>query len=134
MIETDIFRRAAPWARLLLERGELPNDLNLRTSQRFASPIAFLTLLSLILVVLAPRPPFLWVALGLVGISVALNAPILAFFAQQRGLLFAAKAWLTHQLHLAYGGATFAICAVLHWTRRSPQRGAPIDRTAGGRG
>ena len=93
-----------------------------------------LTLLALIGVVLVPRPPLLWLALGLVGISVALNAPILRFFAQRRGLLFAAKAWLIHQLHLAYGGATFAICALLHWTRRSPQRGTPIDRTGGGRG
>ena len=133
MIETDIFRRAVPWARLLLERGELPNDLNLRTSQRFASPIALLTLLSLIGVVLAPRPPVLWVALALVGLSVALNAPILLFFAQQRGLLFAGKAWLTHQLHLTYAGAAFAICALQYWTRRSPRREAPIDRTAGGR-
>ena len=132
MIETDIFRRAIPWAHFLLERGELPNDLNLRASQRIASPIALLTLLALIGVVLAPRPPLLWLALGLVATSVALNAPILSFFARQRGLWFAAKAWLIHQLHLAYGGATFAICAVLHWTRRSPQRATPIDRTAGG--
>lgn len=124
MVETDIFHRAVPWARLLLERGELPNDLNLRTSQRFASPVALLTLLALIGLVLAPRPPLPQIALVLVLLSIALNAPILRFFAQQRGLWFGVKAWLTHQLHLAYGGATFAICAVLHWTRPSPRRGS----------
>jgi hypothetical protein len=117
MVETDILRRAVPWARVLLERGELPNDLNLRTSQRFASPVALLTLLALAGVVLAPRPPFLQLALGLVLLSVALNAPILRFFVQQRGLWFGARAWLAHQIHLAYAGATFAVCAVLHWLR-----------------
>lgn len=117
MLETDIFRRAVPWARVLLERGELPNDLNLRTSQRFASPVALLTLLALIGLVFAPRSPFLQLALGLVLLSIALNAPILRFFVQQRGLWFGARAWLAHQIHLAYGGATFAVCAVLHWLR-----------------
>ena len=118
MIDTEIFHRAVPWARLLLERGVLPNDLNLRTSQRFAVPVAFLTLLSLVAVLFAPRPPFLLVALGLVLLSALLNASILRFFAEQRGLWFAGRAWLTHQLHLAYGGAAFGMCALLHWARR----------------
>lgn len=130
-VETDIFSRAVPWARLILERGELPNDLNLKMSQRFASPIALLTLLSVPLVVVAPRPTTLGVSVALVGISVALNASLLGFFARQRGPLFAAKAWLAHQIHLTYGGITFAICAVLHWAGRSPEGGAPVDGPTG---
>ena len=33
VVATDVRRRAVPWARLILESGEVPNDLNLRSSQ-----------------------------------------------------------------------------------------------------
>jgi len=37
LVATEVRHRAIPWARLVLQHGALPNDLNLRTSQRFAA-------------------------------------------------------------------------------------------------
>jgi hypothetical protein len=34
MLWTDIFDRGIPWTRLILRNGSMPNDLNLRASQR----------------------------------------------------------------------------------------------------
>jgi GT2 family glycosyltransferase len=42
MIETDFFRRAIPWSELTLRAGRMPNDLNLRISQRISVVLAFL--------------------------------------------------------------------------------------------
>lgn len=36
IVLTDIFRRGIPWTRLLMARGELPNDLNICLSQRLS--------------------------------------------------------------------------------------------------
>ena len=35
MIRTDVLDRAIPWTRLILRDGEMPNDLNVKLSQRF---------------------------------------------------------------------------------------------------
>ncbi len=42
VIETDFFRRAIPWSELILRRGWMPNDLNLRISQRLSVVLAFM--------------------------------------------------------------------------------------------
>ncbi|HMD97919.1 MAG TPA: glycosyltransferase [Terriglobia bacterium] len=42
MIETDFFRRAIPWSELALRSGRMPNDLNLRISQRISVALAFI--------------------------------------------------------------------------------------------
>jgi glycosyltransferase involved in cell wall biosynthesis len=45
MIETDFFRRAIPWSELTFRSGRMPNDLNLRISQRISVVLAFLVVL-----------------------------------------------------------------------------------------
>lgn len=119
-VETDIFSRAVPWSQLILERGELPNDLNLKMVQRLAAPVALLVLLGAPAFLMAPSLAAFAILLGLVVASIALNGPLLGFFVRERGLAFAAAAWLAHQVHLTYGGVTFGICALLHWLRRPP--------------
>jgi glycosyltransferase involved in cell wall biosynthesis len=47
MIKADVFDRAIPWTRLILRNGQMPNDLNLRTSQRVAALLSCLLLLLL---------------------------------------------------------------------------------------
>jgi glycosyltransferase involved in cell wall biosynthesis len=42
MIKTDFFYRALPWSELSLRFGRLPNDLNLRISQRISVALVFL--------------------------------------------------------------------------------------------
>lgn len=135
VIETDIRRRAIPWTKLILETGRTPDDLNLRWSQRLAAALAPFALLAL--------PTAVWIAwsgqwLALVvpsavlGASLALNAPMVRCFARQRGIPFAAGAWLFHQIHLLYSGATFAIVTAWSLCRRVLSYLAP-RRYNGGR-
>jgi glycosyltransferase involved in cell wall biosynthesis len=42
MIETDFFQRAIPWSELTLRSGRMPNDLNLRISQRVSVVLALM--------------------------------------------------------------------------------------------
>ena len=71
MIKTDIFDRGVPWTRLMLAHGSMPNDLNLRISQRISALLAlcFLT----VQVVAAFYQPFtlLFPVLGFLGVLAA---------------------------------------------------------------
>jgi glycosyltransferase involved in cell wall biosynthesis len=42
MLKTDFFYRALPWSELTLESGRMPNDLNLRISQRISVGLVFI--------------------------------------------------------------------------------------------
>ena len=114
VVSTDIFQRAIPWSRLILESG-LPDDLNLRSSQRLAALLAPLALLSLpaIPLLLALLDP-IWVLLPscLVLASMLLNLGLFACFARRRGLPFAIGGWLFHQVHLFYSAVTFVLVAL----------------------
>jgi glycosyltransferase involved in cell wall biosynthesis len=122
-VTTDIVHRAIPWSRLILERG-VPNDLNLRTSQRVAAVIAPLAIASVpaIGVALATRPAWVALPLAIILVSVLLNFDIVRFFARRRGIAFGCGAWLFHQVHLFYSATTFALVAV---HRALTRRGSP---------
>lgn len=123
VVETDIVHRALPWARLIREQGELPNDLNMRRSQRFAAALAPLTLLALPLGVLGVATGRLALATSCaapVAASLVLAGGMLACFAQNVGLSFALRAWLFHQVHLVYAALTFGLTV---WTPTGTRRG-----------
>lgn len=116
VIRTDIFSRAVPWTRLILEGAGLPDDLNLRLSQRIAAALAPLALLSLVaLPVLAVVAP-VWCAVPAVILlaSFVLSGDLLAFFARARNPAFAVLAVLFHQVHLTYSAVTFALVTFAH--------------------
>ncbi|MCG8589531.1 MAG: glycosyltransferase [Proteobacteria bacterium] len=124
-IGTDVRRRAIPWSRLIAETERLPDDLNLRVRERFAAALAPFALLAAVGLPLA-----LWFGIGpaaigcavVIGGSFALGAPVLYGFLRLRGVWFALRAWLFHQIHLTYSGITFAICMGLHRLRRRRAR------------
>ena len=122
VVETDVCRRALPWARLIRETGELPDDLNLRRSQRLAAALAPLTLLALPLGPWGAATGRLALAAGCaaaVAASLALAGGMLACFARSVGPGFALRAWLFHQVHLTYSALTFGLAA---WPRRTRGR------------
>lgn len=129
VVRTDVLSRAIPWSRLILERGELPNDLNLRSTQRIASAIAPLVLLAVPTAIVAGVGLARQLAAGgsglvaglvllaslLVGLlSLGLSSGLVRCFARLRGLRFALAGWLFHQVHLTYSAATFAACWLSH--------------------
>ncbi len=116
VVRTDIVCRALPWSRLIVERGEMPDDLNLKRSQRLAAAVACLLVAGLVLAplwgVFAPWVGWVWGAL--LGLSLALHAPMLRCFGRLEGGAFAWKAWAFHQFHLAYSALAFAWVAAAH--------------------
>jgi len=112
-IYTDIVERGAPWTRLMLEQGEVPNDLNLRASQRVAAAIAPLALVALpcgLVALVAGELGLAAAALAVLLLSLGLQRDFIAELARLRGAGFAARAWLFHQIHLSYSGLTFVCC------------------------
>jgi len=45
VLKTDFFYRALPWSNLIVRSGHMPNDLNLRISQRISVALVFLMIL-----------------------------------------------------------------------------------------
>ncbi len=122
VVQTDIGSRAIPWARLLAELDELPNDLNLRLSQRLAAALAPLALLAPAGLIFAAWVGEGWLAAisgAALAAALGLNLPMVGFFARKRGIAFAAGAFLFHQVHLLYSGLAFAGVMALHRCVRS---------------
>jgi GT2 family glycosyltransferase len=115
VLRTDLYDRALPWSALILEHGDLPRDLNLRLSQRVAAALAapaLLAVAALPVLAIAGQPLAAAVALAVLAASLAANRDLLAFFAARRGLLFAAGAWLFHQIHLLVAAGAFLFSSI----------------------
>lgn len=129
LVDTEIRRRAIPWAQLVAAAPEAPRGLNLRASQRAAALLAPLALAALPILVWALARGRLGVAAAsaaALAAAWALNASLFACFARRGGPGFAAGAFLFHQLHLVYAGAAFAI-ALLVERLRLRRRPAPAS-------
>jgi glycosyltransferase involved in cell wall biosynthesis len=112
VIETDIQMRALPWARLLIERPEIPLHLNVRSSERAKALLAGLLLASLPAALLGLLP--WWAPLALLALAWAVNRPLFAVFARRNGLGFALAALAFHQLHYVYAAAAYVWCRLTH--------------------
>ncbi len=119
LVATELLCRALPWSRLILERGELPNDLNLRSSQRVAAALAPCALSSLVGVPAAAALDARWLPLPLavLALSIIVGCGFYGFLVRKRGMWFAARAWLFHQHHLTYSAVTLAFVTVQHALR-----------------
>lgn len=118
--QTDIFQRAVPWSRLILQTGSAPDDLNLTWESR-ASAVLVASLAALVISLIAcsfARSPK---HVALIGSAVAvdfallvmLNRGLYGFFWRKRGLKFAIGAIATHWLYLFYSGTIFAMCWIV---------------------
>ena len=101
----DVTRRAIPWARLMLESGSMPDDLNLKRGQRLSGGLVGAA--SLLLVLGVVWPGLTAVAALAVLAVIGLNRDLFAFFARQRGLAFAAACVPLHLLYYLYSGLSY---------------------------
>jgi glycosyltransferase involved in cell wall biosynthesis len=111
VIRTDIFHRAVPWSNLILAGRGVNDDLNVSWSERLKAAVAWLWALSFAILLISGLnilSMFKFSATTLVVI--AFNAPLIAFFAKERGAWFSFRALMFHQLYYLYSSATFAIC------------------------
>lgn len=108
MIRTDVFRRAIPWARLMLARETLTDDLNVGASERARAVLAGLFLLSIPIAIAGVVP--LWVPVIMLGFAIGANAHLFRYFMARKGIVFALGALVFHQLYYCYSSAAFAFC------------------------
>lgn len=108
LVRVDIMRRALPWARLMLSRGGLDNDLNVGWTERLKAGLAGLVLLSLLTSLLGLTP--FWTPIVLFGLAIVANEKLFAAFARHRGLLFALAGIAFHQAYYIYSTAAFLWC------------------------
>lgn len=128
LIRVDIFQRAFPWARLMLRRGSVTNDLNVSLTERLRAILAGFLALSLLTSVAGFTP--WWTPLALMALAIAVNARLFQTFLRARGPFFATLALMFHQLYYLYSTAVFALC----WfearlpARRSASAAVPTGR------
>ena len=120
LVHTEIFRRALPWTRLMLERGNVTDDLNVGRGERVRAALAGVFALVVVAAVVGLLPG--WTALA-GGVAVGLaNAALVRFFADRRGHWFALRALLYHQFYYLYSAASFAWGTLEHrLSSRRPQ-------------
>ena len=119
-VHTDIFRRALPWARLMLAREGVPNDLNTSQGERLRALVAGLLVLSILALPLAPG---FWPApLALAVLAGALNWSLLRYLARHGGVLFALAGLAYHQFYYLYSGTVFAWCLFERYVLRRRDR------------
>jgi cellulose synthase/poly-beta-1,6-N-acetylglucosamine synthase-like glycosyltransferase len=126
LVKCDILYRAVPWTKLIFERRDMPNDLNLQLSQRISS-LLLCALLALIIImiplhpVLAALPLLVAVFLLLVGYGrwyderagtrgsarAMLGITMVAFASAGAFVLLQAPAWLAAVLAVGFGTIVF---------------------------
>jgi GT2 family glycosyltransferase len=136
IIKSDVWDRGVPWTELILRDRSLPNDLNLRLSQRASAVLAYALVATLAAAAWRPWGLGLGVwalaaAVLLLGI-VAINRRFYAFFARERGPLFAARVVPLHVLYYLYSGVALAIGATRHAWKTKLARSSKRIKVASG--
>jgi glycosyltransferase involved in cell wall biosynthesis len=117
MLRTDLLARAAPWWDLILSSGSIPNDLNLKISQRLS--------VAMLVLAIAAFPALLWkpaltaagIIVVLVGFVIGMNAGFYRFLAKHGDWRLALLGVPLHLLYFACG----AIGLVIALVRRRPR-------------
>ena len=107
LIHTEIFRRALPWSRLIVNSGErIPNDLNVGAAEQMRAVVAGILLLSILVCLTGFVSPALLIFP--VALMVFANKDLSMFLYRRGGFLFAIAALLYHQVYYLYSGSAFA--------------------------
>jgi glycosyltransferase involved in cell wall biosynthesis len=116
LLHADIFCRAVPWSRLILESEGIHNDLNLQIKDRISAGLLCLTLAILPFSIL--KPQLLLLIVTLLAIIPVLNHKLYRSFFRRKGLLFALLVFPFHLLYYSYSVVTFALCWFAHLFRQ----------------
>src|SRR2546421_2883563 len=114
-LRADIFCRAVPWSKLIIENRAMVKDLNLQTSDRISAALLGLSIALLFLSVL--KPQLLFVVPFLLAGIIILNRKFYGFFLRKRGALFTALVFPAHLLYYFYSSVAFALCWANHLFR-----------------
>lgn len=112
LLRADIFYRAIPWTKLILERREMISDLNLQASQRISAGLVGLLVATLLLSFLIPELSYF--ILFFLASIIILNHKLFNFFLKLKGFKFTLLAFPMQLLYYFYSGVTFTFCWIQH--------------------
>lgn len=122
LVWTDIFHRAVPWTRLILNTRNLPTDLNFDKRSRASLILVAALAGSITMAAFSTMQPWRSGQLALVSVAPAsvflllfLNRRLYSFFLKKRGFWFVCRAVLVHWFYFLYGGLTFLVVSLDHW-------------------
>lgn len=121
MWRADVFHRGIPWTRLILERRRMPNDLNVRWSQRISVGAAWIALLG----ACRGDASLAAGATALVGIC---NWPFLNFLRKRAGAGFALRAFPVQVLFSLYCGFSFIAGVAMHAKSTWNEAPVPLEK------
>jgi len=108
IVHTDIFRRALPWARLMIAREGVADDLNTGMMERLRAIVAGLFAISVLSLIIAPT---VWPITLLFFVLVFLiNWDFVRFLVRNGSVPFAVGSMMFHQFYYIYSAATFVWC------------------------
>jgi glycosyltransferase involved in cell wall biosynthesis len=108
MLHADVFYRAVPWAKLILENQEMVNDLNLKMSQRISAGLLGLAVVILPFSIF--KTSLLFAILFLLTMILFINYELFYFLFRARGLGFSTLSFPLYLLYYLYSGITFVVC------------------------
>lgn len=108
LIHTEIFCRAIPWSRLMIQQTGVVDDLNVSTQERLRAGLAGILFLCLLAVLLGWLP--WWTPIVMAVCVVLANSSLFMLFYRRKGLLFALMGLGFHQLYYLYSSAAFVYC------------------------
>ena len=112
LIHTEIFCRAIPWSRLMLEQPGMTDDLNVSPMERLRAVLAGVFVLVLVAAVFGLLP--WWSSLVMLVVVAVASHKLFGLFLRRRGVLFALGGLLFHQLYYLYSSAAF-VYSWLEW-------------------
>lgn len=113
LIKSDIFQRAVPWTRLMLERRVYNNDLN-TSSNNIASVVVVFLMLMLLVFHPVSALGLSVLQLGLLFMLILLNLNFLSFLQSTRGIFFAVRSVPMLWLQYAYSGFGLTLGILAH--------------------
>jgi glycosyltransferase involved in cell wall biosynthesis len=112
LLRTDIFCRAIPWSRLMLQTRAPVSDLNLQFSQKISTALVALTLLAVLMAFY--RLEFLYCIPVFLFSILLLNFRFFRFLASRNGIRFTLRAFAVHFIYYTYSGLSYVYCWLRH--------------------
>jgi len=110
LIHTEIFCRAIPWSRLMLQQTGMVDDLNVSSQERLRAGLAGLLLLVIVAAMTGWLPA--WIVVVMIAAVIFVNYRLAALFYQRKGALFSVMGLAFHQIYYLYSSAAFVYCVV----------------------
>ncbi|MBU0673953.1 MAG: glycosyltransferase family 2 protein [Proteobacteria bacterium] len=116
LLKTDFFYRALPWTELLLTKGRMVNDLNIKKESRLSVMLTF-ALVFCWFTLLVGLPSGVVIVM-LMAALLLINWGCYRFFYQKRGLGFALLVIPWHWFYFFYSGIAFLYGSILFRLKR----------------